>query len=949
MLKNLTFKPPTRSFIACCIEFRERQEFCRTNVIPLLLKKSSISKKVLISTSKSVEKKVASSKKELKNLIREITNVIRASPRKKRPSIKEWMGEVRDLIRAKEEVANSRLNELQNKLLDAKVDYSNSIIMNESMLDQVVERMNSLVRRLDRLNFREDSILDKIDSSDLKKMEILIQVREYLRELLTLSNKVEQVSDSIKNSKNLKSSKVYALLSNLKDCLLKISLIENGRNVKLNIKSFIYNEISRVLDHIFEILINQITLFLKKYCDWGQLEKIVQLVLSRKSPQFALNDPPDLSILERNERISQSIGILLVLASICIELGFECEELKFSAGIETSNSYKNPRINICEEIISRLGNEISKKLKPLFFSRNSSLSSIEKPEWLLETYFSIFKSHSDYLKNLWNDLNANFMRAKNNEENNGIDTYTSRYIPFYIEKDKYLDTMSKIVSVDPKKILSITLIYNLQNALRIFLRRAIYKDGVAVRDNKTDCIFEKLVEHLLLIYRHWKDVDEETSMFIPLDLLTNLNVNKLVITKKSSIDGLFEEDNNILQMEDLSKTAANWAKSAFTLVMGNPDSEYLEMFNKPSIFPSECGILDWYCILNRIYIAGQTLGYISESLISSYIDKFNMKRTIHDLYSSICSHCGSSDQNVILKWLSDTVVYISNDSLSKNGQTLIMPIKSSSNGNQGIGNLILVLGYSIETVELLNAFSGKISLLLDSCKSFEKSQYYMENDKSDQYRIKSLILAKFHEIKIEFDYYPPKIFSETFSTPIIEQSIVGEFTNYIRGEWNRVGHKVGPMIPMISILLESVDIVYFTIVNLNQDINAKSSLKSEPKLDEDFQKSIPNLEGKHKKKIEYISKIYDGSIVMLKELKEEMINDIRLELSEVIIKPLIYSEIVIPSLEDLLNSNSFSGNARLLFDDNLAKKVNELKYTFVLFSLFLSNSNLTEISKALSV
>ncbi|KAL3126228.1 hypothetical protein CHM_8g90 [Cryptosporidium hominis] len=949
MLKNLTFKPPTRSFIACCIEFRERQEFCRTNIIPLLLKRHSISKKLAIIKSKSAEENAVSSKKELKILIREITNAIRTSPRKRRPSIREWVGEVKDLIRAREVVANERLNELQNKLLDAKVDYSNNIIMNESMLDKVVIRINSLVQRLDGLNFREESILDKVDYLDLKKMEVLTQVSDYLKELLVLSNKIEQVSDLMKKSKSLKSSEIYTLLSNLKDCTLKISLIENGRNVKLNVKNSMYSEISRILDYILEILINQITLFLKNYCDWGQLDKIVQQVLSRKSSQCVLDSPPDLFKLERNERISHSIGILLVLASICIELGFECRELNGSASIELSNDYKISKINVCEEIISRLGTDIANKVKPLFFSRNSSLSNIEKPEWLLETYFSLFKSHSEYLNNLWNDLNKNFMKIKNIEENDAIKTYTSKHIPSYIDKEKYIEEMNKIVLVEPKKILSITLIYNLQNALRIFLRRALYKDGVAIRDNKTDCIFEKLVEHLLLVYRQWKDIDEETSMFIPFDLITNLNVNKLFLTKKSSIDGLFDEDNNILQMEDLSKTAVSWAKSAFTLVMGNPDSEYLEMFNKPSTFPSECGILDWYCILNRIYIAGQTLGYLSESLISSYIDKFNMKRSIHDLYSSICSHCGSSDQNIILKWFSETVVYISNDSLSRNGQTLIMPIKSSSTGNQGISNLILVLGYSIETVELLNAFSGKVMLLVDSCKSFEKSQYYLDNDEGGKYRIKDIILAKFHEIKIELDYYPPKVFTETFSVPIVEQSIVKEFINYVRKEWNKIGHKVGPMIPMASILLESVDIVYFTIVNLGQDINANSSLISESKLYNDFQELKLNLKEEKKEKMGYISTMYDGPMVMLKELKEEMINDIKLELTEVIIKPLIYSEIVIPSLEDLLNSNSFSGNARLLFDDNLAKKVNELKYTFVIFSLFLSNSNLTEISKALSV
>ncbi|KAK9170687.1 Uncharacterized protein cmbei_80090 [Cryptosporidium meleagridis] len=949
MLKNLTFKPPTRSFIACCIEFRERQEFCRTNIMPLLLKRHSISKKLAISKSKTVEENAVSSKKELKNLIREITNAIRASPRKRRPSIREWIGEVKDLIRAREVVANERLNELQNKLLDAKVDYSNNIIMNELMLDKVVIRINSLVQRLDGLNFREESILEKIDYLDLKKMEVLTQVSDYLKEMLALSNKIEQISELIKNSKSLKSSEIYTLLSNLKDCTLKISLIENGRNFKLNIKNSIYSEISRILDYIFEILINQITSFLKMYCDWGQLDKIVQQVLSRKSSQCSLDGPPDLSKLERNERISHSIGILFVLASICIELGFECKELNGSASMELTKDYKNSKINVCEEIISRLGTEIANKVKPLFFSRNSSLSNIEKPEWLLETYFSLFKSHYEYLNSLWNNLNTNFMKLKNVEESNVKKACTNKYIPSYIDKEKYIEEMNKIVLVEPKKILSITLIYNLQNALRIFLRRALYKDGAAIRDNKTDCIFEKFVEHLLLIYRQWKDIDVETSMFIPFDLITNLNVNKLVLTKKSSIDGSFDEDNNILQMEDLSKTAVSWAKSAFTLVMGSPDSEYLEMFNKPSTFPSECGILDWYCILNRIYIAGQTLGYLSESLISSYIDKFNMKRTIHDLYSSICSHCGSSDQNIILKWFSETVVYISNESLSKNGQNLIMPIKSSSTRSQGIGSLILVLGYSIETVELLNAFSGKVMLFVDSCKSFENSQYYLENDKGSKCRIKDIILAKFHEIKIGLDCYPPKIFTERFSVPIIEQGIVKEFIGYIRGEWNRVGHKVGPMIPMASILLESVDIVYFTLVNLSQDINTRSLVISEPKLYNNFQGSIPNLKEEQKEKMGYISTMYERPIVMLKELKEEMINDIKLELTEVTIKPLIYSEIVIPSLEDLLNSNSISGNARLLFDGNLAKKVNELKYTFVLFSLFLSNSNLTEISKALSV
>ncbi|KAJ1611840.1 hypothetical protein OIY81_1555 [Cryptosporidium canis] len=927
MLKNLSFRPPARSFIACCIEFRERQEFCRANIIPLLLKRLHASGRRATKCSSGGSEKALPSKKELRRLIREITNVIRTSPRKRRPSIREWMGEVKSLIKAREDAANKRLGELQNRILEAKVDYSRSIILNESELDAVVGEMNSLVQRLDGLNFRQESVIERISSQELRKMEILSQAREYLGELLVLSDRVQEVSKSIRDSSRLRSSKIYELLSVLRECLDSLGSIEGEMSLRLNVKDSIYGEISGVLDYILEVLVSQIASFLREYCDWGQLDKIVQQVLSRKSTNV-LSESPDLSRIEKNEGISQSIGVLLVLASICIDLGYTCREMRDSGVDGPREGDRYPRRNACEEIIPRLGDEIANKLKPLFFSRSSSLSNPERPEWLLETYLSIFKSHSSYLKGLWRLLGARLSAVKSGAGDDSARTYTSKYVPFYMEREEYLRVMGGILAVDPSKVLSISLICNLEAALRAFLRRSLSKDGVAIRDNKVDCIFEKLVEHLLILYRQWREVEAETAMLITADLLTNLNVNRLVQQKKGSVDGLLE-DGGVLQIEDISKTAVSWAKSAFTLVMGSPDSEYLEMFNRPSTFPPECGILDWYCILNRIYIAGQTLGYLSESLISSYVDKFNMKRTIQDLYSSICSHCGSSDQSVMLKWLADTVVYISSDSSSQNAQALVMPIKSSSSGQNGSGSLILVLGYSIEVVELLNAFSGKVSQLVDSCICFERSRL----------RISDWMASKYPETKMGLSHYPPKVFSELFSTPIIDQSIVGEFVGYIRGEWNRVGHKIGPMIPMISILLESVDVVYFTLVNLREDVGVRGSTGSGPRPEE----------GESRDGAEYTLKMYDRSTEALREIKEEMIRDIKLELTEVIIKPLVYSEITIPSLGDLLSSSTFSGNARLLFDENLAKKVNELKHAFLLFSLFLSSSNLTEISNVLSV
>lgn len=929
MLRNLSFKLPARSFIACCTEFRERQEFCRTSIIPLLLKRRQHASGRGAARAVSLGSEETVSSKELRKLIREITNVIRTSPRKRRPSIREWMGEVRDLIRAREDAANARLRELQSQLLEAKVSYLEAILLSGSRLDGVVVEVNSLVQRLDGLSFREDSVFEKICSLDLRKMEILSRTREYLAELLALSSRVREVADSVRGSASLRSSRVYALLSTLRECVHSMSQMEKEGSLKLNVKSSVYGEILDVLGHVLEILANQISLCLREYCDWGKLDKIVQQVLGSKACRV-LSDLPDIS---RSERISQSIGVLLVLSSMCIDLMHTCKELQGSG-----TGDKQFRIGVCEEIIPRLGEEIANKLKPLFFSRNSSLSNPEKPEWLLETYLSIFKSHSEYLRDLWSVLNAKFRMARSEDGTwgGGAKTHASKHVPSYMKREEYLEVMGEILSTDPAKILSISLICNLQSALRAFLKRVLSRDGVAVRDNKADCIFERLVERLLLLYRQWREAEEETSVLILLDLLTNTNVNKLVLPRRSSGDGLLEEDGSALQIEDISKTAVSWAKSAFTLVMGSPDSEYLEMFNKPSIFPLECGILDWYCILNRTYIAGQTLGYLSESLISSYIDKFNMKRTVHDLYSSICSHCGSSDQSVILKWLSDTVVYMSADSSSQNGQTLVMPIKSSSGECRPDFGLILVLGYSVEVVELLNAFSGKISLLVDSCMSFERSQHCIGRGKDCQSWVRSLVASKFHEMQAGLARYPPEIFSETFSTPIISHSIIGDFVNYIRGEWNRVGHKIGPMIPMISILLESVDIVYFTIVNLRQDVNARS-------------RSFGSGSAEDEEPLGHVSSMYDGPAEKLREIKEEMLRDIKLELTEVIIKPLIYSEITIPSLEDLLSLSTFSVDARLLFDDNLAKKVDQLKYTFVLLSLFLSSSNLTEISETLSV
>ncbi|KAF7456987.1 hypothetical protein HWI79_2490 [Cryptosporidium felis] len=955
MLENLTFKPPTRSLLACCTDFRERREFCRANLIPLLLKRVSDSKKKVSSVDAHGEKISLSSGKELKNLVWEITRLIRTSPRKRRPSIREWSEEVREIVRAREEAARKRLDELHIKQLDAKVEYSRDILANESTLDSIVPKLNSLAEKLDKLSFRRDSILDMVDSQSLKRMGVLSRAKEYLSELLNFSNKLEEISNSLRDQKSLRSSRIYEIIQTIRKSQESVKSLEAGEKLNLKIKTSIYKEISRLLDHVLEILLDQLSVFLKEYCDWGRLDKIVQQVQGNSSRSSLNEESFESSRAQKNEVLVYKISIALLLIYECIDLtrSFNEPRGKEDSGVEQErlekqNSNLSIGMRILEQIFPKITSEIVNKLKPLFFSRNSSLASVDKPEWILETFLAVFKSHSSYLESLWNILNAKYGSLKHED---GTNEHGRGNIPSFVEESRFLLVMNGIISASPKKALSISLIRELRGVLKIYLRRILVKDGTPIRDNRIDCIFERFVEQLLLCYRRWSELEHETSVFILFDILNNISIIELSSVKKSSSDGPTEEESGLIQVEELSKAAVNWAKSAFTMVLGGSDSEYLEIFSKPSSFPPECGVLDWLCILNKIYIANQIIGYLSESLVASYTDKFNIKRTIKDLYSSMCSYCGSSIPNIILKWFSETVVYISREAGSRNGQALIMPIKSSLNNkgvsnalasthgtqNSNSGDYILVLGYSVETVELLNAFSGKLSLFVDCCSSLEVNY--------DSLRRSELAIHELQESGTHREY-PPETFLRVFSTPIVEKSIVGEFVEHIRSEWNMIGHKVGPFIPIVSILLESVDIVYYSLLNLSQDIENSTRFtdSGNPILNKSSLIKISE-----KERTECIPKLYFGSLKKLEELKDEMIRDIKLELREVMIKPLIYSEIVIPKLENLLSSNSFSGNARILFDDHLAKKINELKYTYILFDLFLSQTNLTRIAQALSV
>ncbi|KAK6588591.1 hypothetical protein RS030_4503 [Cryptosporidium xiaoi] len=973
----LNKKPPKIPYIASCIEFKERQEFCRVHLIPLLLKRNknchnTTNEKIITKEETNVKSKRALFNKNDTNLralinkirneaINEYIKINKKSKNTDKIEFKLIIDKVRKIITNNKNELKSRIIELENKIEDYKLKYIENIIFNGKNTDLLTVEINQLLCKISKLNFTGDSIIEKIDKNQIEKYRILNIIYENIHDFDILISRLEEIYDKLNNNR-IKCSEVYDIIITLSEY---VNYYYNNENniVNINIGNILHRKILKITYFIENLLSKKCLDILRLYCNWGKIDKIIEEFLSKRNTAYSINDLVNNNIhlieIEKKEKMANSLGILLVLF-------FECNNI-----YKNNNNNKLLYKNTTNKIISYLCNEMMSTLKSLFFSKNSLLSNIDKPEWFLQISLSIFKSHYYYLNELWKKFDDNIKKElyllekykfkdENKICNNNI---KSNFIPYYVPKNKYISLINEILLIEPKEALSISILNELRSVIKIYIKKILlFKDGNVIRDNKSDYLFEKLIEQILIQYKYWKEIDEYNCNILLLDLLTNMNVKDLLSVNKINehrylfndnvneremnsnveINLNLDDDYRVVNVEDITKTAVNLAKIAFSVVMKDQNEKYLDIFKegKPSEFPLECGILNWFCIINKIYIKNQISRYLSDSIVLCYTDKFNIKRTNKDLFETICNHSGSSDKNIVLRWFSDTIIYMTND-MGNNMQPLITPIKSINDNKDVVtnnDNLILILGYSIETIELLNAFSGKISIFIESCLSIEdiRNNRNLTDRNKDRYN-ECYCMNNYLNKSINNDCNPSIIFMNEFFIPIIDNCMLGEFINYVNFEWNRIGHKIGPFLPISSILIESLNLVLSALVNLNDAICVSKNSDADNKNEN------------------YILS-YKNCISNLKKIKNDMINDVKFEIREVLIKPLLFGEVKIPSLDDLINSKTndnlsssfFDGNAKLLFDEHLSSKANELKYSFKLFSIFLSNSCLDEISKVLN-
>ncbi|KAH8738556.1 hypothetical protein FG386_001938 [Cryptosporidium ryanae] len=962
--------PPERQYIASCMEFKERQEFCKNILIPLLLKRNinnlnnANHENKIITKDNNQKSKIISNKNnaKLRVLINKIrkeainyyTEINKNEKCANKIEFKLIIDKLREIITNYENELKNKIITIENKIEDYKLKYMEKIILNEKNIDLITVQINELLCKISKLNFSNNSLIEKIDQIKIEKYGILSIIHNNISDFYILVAKLDEIYNKLNNI-NLKCSDVYDIINTLSGYSSYYYNNENNIDT-INIGSKVHEKILEIIHFIETLLSRKFLNILKLYCNWGKIDKIVEFISKNNATycsnaNYFIEQSVNLTEIERKEKIVKSLGIILTLL-------FECNGIY---------NHKLLKYDIMNKIISYLCDEIINTLKSLFFSKKSLLSNIDKPEWFLQTTLSIYKSHDYYLNELWKQFKDNIKKEIYLLENYGFDEKNkdikNNFIPYYIPKNKYISLINEILSIKPKVALSISILDGLRSMIRIYIKKTLLlKDDNVIRDNKSDYLFERLVEQILVQYKYWKEIDEYNCIILLLDLLTNINIKDLIKinneTKnkylldnishnKETIDNINinlgldddEYEHRIVNVEDITKTAMSLAKIALSATVKDKGEKYFNIIKegRPSEFPSEYGVLNWFCILNKIYIKNQTSYYLNDSLVSCYTDKFNVKRTVKDLFETLCMHSGSSDRNAVLKWFSEKIIYMDNNNINSNIQPLITPIKSV-NINEDVksnsSDLILILGYSIETIELLNAFSGKILLFIESCLSIENI-----TTKKLIYSDKYYDISNYLKENIDSDCSPSAIFVNEFSIPIIDNCMVSGFISYINSEWDRIGRKIGPFLPISSILIESVNLVLLALVNLNDAICIKDS----------------NTADTYSGNDSYILSLYKDSIHNLKKTMNDMIEDVRFEIREVLIKPLLFGEIKIPSLNSLIDLNtnynlsSFStDNARLLFDEHLSNKANELKYSFKLFNIFLSKYCLDEISKVLS-
>ncbi|OII75872.1 hypothetical protein cand_028690 [Cryptosporidium andersoni] len=942
MIHNAVLKYPEYSFIASCKEFKERINFCEQEILPCLKSRRSVRNELI-----SLDKEKSTLDIETRRCILDIYFELKRRGLLNGLTITEIIKKMIELANIKRTEKLAEFRNIENKLIDLQtINFSNFVILGNN-LDKIVNDLNKSMIEVNNLNFSADSIFDNINPSTMKEARIIINLKFFLESIYKIFKILEEISDNLNSNTKLRSSFIQKVILKLEYCVKEYLNISNNIS-DLNFYKIILVKIKEFLDNIQTSLINEFSNTLKRFCSWGKYDNIVEDIINKKSINISNMDLEVEKNIDNEKNISMAFAlcIILILLSDCEKILRYLEMKQYKYNIDDKITTLSECLYM--KIIPYLVLDITSNLKPLFFSKSCPLSNIEKPEWFLQTLLSVFNCHSIFLKRLWSNweyISCNLDSILNKSENVLLNLNINRLNIFFNE----------VLSMDPIKYFSISFIGELRKFIILYLNKLLFNGKDIVRNPKIDSIFEKFVEQWLIQYRTWYDIHKSTGYLVVYDLITNSRIE--YITKESMNLNLIG-DMKFSESLDITQSAISWAKSAFSIIMGDAELVDLESFINNSTFPPNYGLLTWLYTINRIYIHTQLKFYMDKSLTNSFTNTFSTKRTIEDLYISICNHSKTVNREKIIEWFSEILSSFEYNSTSQFSgyQPFLIPIKSFSKDNKE--DFISVLGFSIEVVELLNALAMKSRNLIDAAK-----QGNLNNIKDE---ITSILCDKIG-ISINESYF--NIVNNNYISPLIELSIIGKFTDYIQNEWNYIGRKISVFTPLVCILIESVEIVKIALQNLEnewvetyknsvldypdncQKLEFEESKKCECKscsellIESDYNEKCSNptcnqynsqLKENHNLSIS----IYQSSLKKIQDLKSYFLKDLQYELNDVLIHPLRDNEIKIPTLEELLNSDSLSITAGVIFDDHLAKIISNLKYAFIFFKEFLSSQNL---------
>ncbi|EEA06874.1 uncharacterized protein CMU_032590 [Cryptosporidium muris RN66] len=941
MIHNANLKYPEYSFIASCKEFKERINFCEQEILPRLKSRRNVRNEFI-----SLDKEKSTLDIETRRCILNIYSELKRRGLLSGLTITEIIKKIIELANIKRTEKLAEFRNIENKLIDLQaINFSNFVILGNN-LDKIVDDLNKSMIKVNNLNFSADSIFDNINPSIMKEAQIIINLKFFLESIHRIFKILEEISDNLNSNTKLRSSFIQKIILKLEYCVKEYLNISNSIS-DLNFYKIISVKIKEFLDNIQTSLINEFSNILKIFCNWGKYDNIVEDIINKKSINMSNMDPEVEKNIDNGKNISLAFAlcIILILLSDCEKILRYLEMKQYKYNIDDKITTLSECLYM--KIIPYLVLDITSNIKPLFFSKNCPLSNIEKPEWFLQTLLSVFNCHSIFLKRLWSNweyISCNLDSILNKSENVLLNLNINRLNIFFNE----------ILSMDPIKYFSISFIGELRKFIILYLNKLLFNGKDIVRNPKIDSIFEKFVEQWLIQYRTWYDIHKSTAYLVVYDLITNSRIE--YITKESMNLNLIG-DMKFSESIDITQSAISWAKSAFSIIMGDAELVDLESFISNSTFPPNYGLLTWLYTINRIYIHTELKFYMDKSLTNSFTNTFSTKRTIEDLYISICSHSKTVNREKIIEWFSEILSSFEYNSTSQfsGSQPFLIPIKSFSKDNKE--DFISVLGFSIEVVELLNALAMKSRNLIDAAK---------QGNLNIKDEIISILCDKIG-ISINESYF--NIVNNKYISPLIELSIIGKFTDYIQSEWNYIGRKISVFTPLVCILIESVEIVKIALQNLEDEWTEtyKDSILDHPDnckklefgeskkyeckscsellIESDYNEKCSNptcnqynsqLKENHNLSIS----IYQSSLKKIQDLKSYLLKDLQYELNDVLIHPLKDNEIKIPTLEELLNSDSLSITAGVIFDDNLAKIISNLKYAFIFFKKFLSSQNL---------